>query len=79
MQLDEAARGFSFLRDGPLDMRMSKAGPSAADAVNSLAQDTARPHHPRLGEEPRARAIARAIVKMRAAAPITTTAALVRG
>jgi 16S rRNA (cytosine1402-N4)-methyltransferase len=78
MQLDEGARGFSFLRDGPLDMRMAKTGPSAADAVNTLSQDTLGRIIHIYGEELRARAIARAIVKMRAAAPITTTAVLVR-
>ncbi len=78
MQLDEAARGFSFLRDGPLDMRMAKAGPSAADAVNSLSQDSLGRIIHVFGEEHRARAIARAIVGMRAAAPITTTVDLVR-
>jgi len=78
MQLDEAARGFSFMRDGPLDMRMAKAGPSAADAVNTLSQDTLGRIIHIYGEEQRARAIARAIITMRAAAPITTTAALVR-
>jgi 16S rRNA (cytosine1402-N4)-methyltransferase len=78
MQLDEAARGFSFLRDGPLDMRMAKAGASAADAVNRLSQDTLGRIIHIYGDELRARAIARAIVKMRTAAPITTTAALVR-
>ncbi|MGQ0484350.1 MAG: 16S rRNA (cytosine(1402)-N(4))-methyltransferase RsmH [Hyphomicrobiales bacterium] len=78
MQLDEAARGFSFLRDGPLDMRMAKAGPTAAYAVNTLSQDTLGRIIHIYGEELRARAIARAIVKMRAAAPITTTAVLAR-
>jgi 16S rRNA (cytosine1402-N4)-methyltransferase len=78
MQLDEAQRGFSFLRDGPLDMRMAQAGPSAADAVNSLGQEELADVIYIFGEEPRARAIARAIVGARAEAPITTTAALVR-
>ncbi|MFM8748380.1 MAG: 16S rRNA (cytosine(1402)-N(4))-methyltransferase RsmH [Aestuariivirga sp.] len=78
MQIDEPSRGFSFLRDGPLDMRMSQAGPSAADAVNGLPQEALADIIFALGEEPRARAIARAIVAARAEAPIATTLALVR-
>ena len=78
MQLDEAGRGFSFLRDGPLDMRMAQAGTSAADAVNTLPQETLSNIIYIFGEEPKARAIARAIVTARAEAPITTTFALVR-
>lgn len=78
MQIDEPARGFSFLRDGPLDMRMSQAGPSAADAVNGLPQEALADIIYQLGEEPKARAIARAIVAARAEAPIATTLALVR-
>jgi 16S rRNA (cytosine1402-N4)-methyltransferase len=78
MQIDEAARGFSFLRDGPLDMRMAQEGPSAADAVNTLPQETLSNIIYIYGEEPKARAIARAIVAARADAPITTTQGLVR-
>jgi len=78
MQIDDAARGFSFLRDGPLDMRMSMAGPSAADAVNGLPQEALADIIYQLGEEPKARAIARAIVAARAEAPIATTLALVK-
>jgi 16S rRNA (cytosine1402-N4)-methyltransferase len=78
MQIDEAARGFSFLRDGPLDMRMAQHGPSAADAVNTLPQETLSNIIYIFGEEPKARAIARAIVAARAEAPITTTLGLVR-
>lgn len=78
MQLDEAERGFSFLRDGPLDMRMAQQGASAADAVNTLPQEQLSNIIYVFGEEPKARAIARAIVAARAEAPITTTLALVR-
>jgi 16S rRNA (cytosine1402-N4)-methyltransferase len=78
MQIDEAERGFSFLRDGPLDMRMAQAGTSAADAVNSLPQETLSNIIYIFGEEPKARAIARAIVAARSEAPITTTLALVK-
>lgn len=65
MQLDEAGRGFSFQHDGPLDMRMSMSGPSAADVVNSLAERDLAHVISVLGEERRARAIARAIVDER--------------
>lgn len=73
MQLDDAARGFSFLRDGPLDMRMSQEGPSAADVVNHADEEDLANILYEFGEERRSRAIARAIVKARAEAPITTT------
>ncbi|PZF76002.1 16S rRNA (cytosine(1402)-N(4))-methyltransferase [Aestuariivirga litoralis] len=78
MQLDEAERGFSFLRDGPLDMRMAQAGTSAADAVNTLPQEMLSNIIYVFGEEPRSRAIARAIVEARKDAPITTTQGLVK-
>jgi 16S rRNA (cytosine1402-N4)-methyltransferase len=78
MQIDEAARGFSFMRDGPLDMRMSQGGPSAADHVNSLDQNDLSRVIFILGEEPRARAIARAIVTARIEQPLRTTLELVR-
>jgi len=77
MQLDQAGRGFSFLRDGPLDMRMSQSGPTAADAVNGLAPEALADIIYIFGEEPKARAIARAIAAARKAAPITTTFELV--
>jgi 16S rRNA (cytosine1402-N4)-methyltransferase len=78
MQIDEAARGFSFMREGPLDMRMAQDGPSAKDYVNDLAaEDLARIIFI-LGEEPRSRAIAKAIVKSRSEAPILTTLDLVK-
>lgn len=76
MQLDEAERGFSFRRDGPLDMRMGAAGRSAADLVAELDETSLAHVIWSLGEERQSRAIARAIVKARAEAPITRTAQL---
>jgi 16S rRNA (cytosine1402-N4)-methyltransferase len=73
MQLDEAGRGFSFRQDGPLDMRMSRQGPSAADVVNGAAEGELADIIHRYGEENRARRIARAIVEARRAAPISRT------
>ncbi|PJE35666.1 16S rRNA (cytosine(1402)-N(4))-methyltransferase [Pseudooceanicola lipolyticus] len=73
MQLDEAERGFSFLRDGPLDMRMSQEGVSAADLVNSASEEQLADILFLYGEERASRRIARAIVRARAEAPITTT------
>jgi 16S rRNA (cytosine1402-N4)-methyltransferase len=75
-QLDQAERGFSFRADGPLDMRMEKSGPSAADLVNSLPERDLADIIFRFGEERFARRIARAIVARRAEAPFTTTADL---
>ncbi len=66
MQLDEAERGFSFRGDGPLDMRMGGEGPSAADLVNELDEAELADILFRYGEEKRARAIARAIIRRRA-------------
>jgi 16S rRNA (cytosine1402-N4)-methyltransferase len=73
MQIDEAERGFSFMRDGPLDMRMGADGPTAADLVNTL-------EHPELarmfwvyGEEKQSRRIATAIVRRRTEQPFTRT------
>lgn len=76
MQLDRAERGFSFQKDGPLDMRMGQAGPSAADLVNTAEEATLADILYIYGEERASRRIARAIVRSRDAAPITTTLAL---
>jgi 16S rRNA (cytosine1402-N4)-methyltransferase len=76
-QLDEQARGFSFRGDGPLDMRMEKAGTSAQDLVNSLPESELADMLFTLGEERHARRIARAIVAARReGGPIATTARL---
>jgi 16S rRNA (cytosine1402-N4)-methyltransferase len=76
MQLDEAARGFSFLHDGPLDMRMGRDGPSVADIVASADERDLAAIIATLGEERHARAVARAIAAARREAAITTTRAL---
>ncbi len=76
MQLDEAGRGFSFRRDEPLDMRMGATGPSAAELVASLEEAELASLFKRLGEEPLARRIARAVVRERAVEPIATTGRL---
>ncbi|WP_282603425.1 16S rRNA (cytosine(1402)-N(4))-methyltransferase RsmH [Paracoccus sp. PARArs4] len=73
MQLDQADRGFSFLRDGPLDMRMGDDGPSAADLLNTAEESTIADVLYHYGEERASRRIARAIV---AARPLTRTAQL---
>jgi 16S rRNA (cytosine1402-N4)-methyltransferase len=78
MQIDRPERGFSFSADGPLDMRMSRSGPTAADFLNEAEEAEIARVLRDYGEEPRARAIARAIV---AARPIESTgrlAAIVR-
>lgn len=72
-QLDDAARGFSFHADAPLDMRMSMQGMSAADAVNSLSQRELRDIIYRYGEDKFAPRIAAGIVRARAEKPIETT------
>jgi 16S rRNA (cytosine1402-N4)-methyltransferase len=76
MQLDEADRGFSFLRDGPLDMRMAQDGPTAADLVNTAEADELIRIFRRYGEEPKARRIASALVRRRESEPFLRTADL---
>lgn len=73
MQLDQGHRGFSFRREGPLDMRMSQSGPTAADLVNGLAEEEIANVLYQFGEEKKSRYIARAIVERRASEPFRTT------
>ncbi|AZV77506.1 16S rRNA (cytosine(1402)-N(4))-methyltransferase RsmH [Parasedimentitalea marina] len=78
MQLDLAERGFSFMKDGPLDMRMSQEGPSAANLVAELSEVQLADILFHFGEERASRRIAKAIVKARTLEPITTTLQLTR-
>jgi 16S rRNA (cytosine1402-N4)-methyltransferase len=73
MQLDEAERGFSFMRDGPLDMRMAGAGRTAADLVNEDEPAELARIFWTYGEERASRHIANVIVRRRAAQPFTRT------
>jgi 16S rRNA (cytosine1402-N4)-methyltransferase len=76
LQLDEAARGFSFMADGPLDMRMdTRSGPTAAQVVNEASERELADLVYEYGEERRSRRIARAIVRGR---PVATTGQLAR-
>ncbi len=76
MQLDDPARGFSFQGDGPLDMRMGKDGPTAADIVNREGDSDLADIFFHLGGERRSRAVARAIVARRSEKPFTRTSEL---
>jgi 16S rRNA (cytosine1402-N4)-methyltransferase len=76
MQVDEAGRGFSFRLDGPLDMRMGHAGPTAADVVARASEADLANIIYIFGEERHSRAVARAVVAARKEAPIATTRAL---
>src|SRR4051794_19213836 len=76
MQLDEAARGFSFRLDGPLDMRMGRDGPTAADVLAKASEAELANIIYIFGEERHSRAVARAIVAARLEAPIASTRAL---
>jgi 16S rRNA (cytosine1402-N4)-methyltransferase len=73
MQIDEAERGFSFMQDGPLDMRMGADGPTAADLVNTLEQEELARIIFVYGEERESRRVARAIVRRREEQPFTRT------
>lgn len=72
-QIDEADRGFSFLREGPLDMRMGRSGPSAADIVNNMPGGDLMQVIGQLGEEKQARRITKAITDRRALQPFERT------
>lgn len=76
MQLDESARGFSFMREGPLDMRMGADGVTAADLVNKLEQGELADLLFAFGEERKSRRIASFLVRARAEKPIETTTEL---
>ncbi len=76
MQIDEAERGFSFMRDGPLDMRMSDNGPTAADIVNTESEAELARIIFQFGEERRSRAIARVLVERREVKPFERTVEL---
>ncbi|MFH1804260.1 MAG: 16S rRNA (cytosine(1402)-N(4))-methyltransferase RsmH [Pseudomonadota bacterium] len=78
MQLDQAERGFSFREDGPLDMRMSMSGPTAADFINSAAEEDIANVIYRYGEERASRKVAHKIVEMRQETPFATTSQLAR-
>lgn len=73
MQLDQAERGFSFQKDGPLDMRMAQTGPTAADLVNRATEEALADILYHYGEDHAARRIAGAIVRARDVDPITGT------
>jgi 16S rRNA (cytosine1402-N4)-methyltransferase len=77
MQLDEAERGFGFLRDAALDMRMdTSGGPTAAEWIASVGEEELAEVLREYGEEPQARRVARAIVRGRLSRPIRTTGEL---
>ena len=73
MQIDQAERGFSFMKDGPLDMRMEQSGPSAADIVNKAPEGVLADILFQFGEERASRKIAKAIVMDRKNKPFETT------
>ena len=75
-QIDDPERGFSFRADGPLDMRMARSGPTAAELVAGLPEAELADTLYELGEERMSRRIAKAIVMARAQEPITTTGRL---
>ncbi|HQS83451.1 MAG: 16S rRNA (cytosine(1402)-N(4))-methyltransferase [Alphaproteobacteria bacterium 16-39-46] len=77
-QIDNAERGFSFQKEGPLDMRMEKTGFKALDVVNTATEEMLADIFYHYGDETKSRRIARAILKARLQKPFTTTSELVR-
>ena len=78
-QLDDPDRGFSFMKDGPLDMRMDQSRPAtASDLLNTLEEEALAGILRRYGEEPRARAIARQVVRQRRETPFLRTGQLAK-
>jgi 16S rRNA (cytosine1402-N4)-methyltransferase len=78
LQLDTPSRGFSFRHDGPLDMRFGREGPTAAELLSDIEEEALVRVLREFGEEPRAKRVARAIVRARLKQPIRTTGALYR-
>jgi len=73
MQIDDRSRGFSFLRDGPLDMRMEKSGLSAADVINTMPEQELAEIIYKYGDERHSRRVAKAIVRSRKDRPFSRT------
>jgi 16S rRNA (cytosine1402-N4)-methyltransferase len=76
LQLDRGERGFSFQREGPLDMRMARSGPTAAELVNFSTEAELTEIFRQYGEEPEAKRVARAVIRAREERPIETTSVL---
>lgn len=77
-QIDCATRGFSFQKEGPLDMRMENSGLSAFDVIQEASEETLADIFYHYGEEKKSRRVARAILRARKAAPLNTTTDLVK-
>jgi 16S rRNA (cytosine1402-N4)-methyltransferase len=76
LQLDRGERGFSFQREGPLDMRMARSGPTAAELVSFSTEAELTEIFRQYGEEPEAKRVARAVIRAREERPIETTSVL---
>ena len=73
MQLDTSDRGFSFNKEGPLDMRMSSSGKTAAELISSIQEETLADIIYNYGDERKSRKIAKFIIEQRSISPIQTT------